>query len=57
MNPKSLVHEHLRSGALVELVPGRTLTVPLYWQHTRLQVPMLNRLTEAVVKAARDALR
>jgi LysR family transcriptional regulator, chromosome initiation inhibitor len=51
------VREHLGSGALVELVPGRTLTVPLYWQHTRLQVPMLNRLTEAVVKAAREALR
>ena len=57
MNPASLVREHLKSGALVELVPGRTLAVPLYWQHTRLQVPMLSRLTEAVVKAARDALR
>src|SRR5580692_8469772 len=57
MNPESLVREHLESGALVELVPGRTLAVPLYWQHTRLQVPMLNRLTEAVVKAAREALR
>lgn len=57
MNPAALVREHLRSGALVELVPGRTLAVPLYWQHTRLQVPMLSRLTEAVVKAARDALR
>ena len=57
MNPESLVREHLESGTLVELVPGRTLTVPLYWQHTRLQVPMLNRLTEAVVRAARAALR
>jgi LysR family transcriptional regulator, chromosome initiation inhibitor len=52
-----LVRKHLESGALVELVPGRNLPVPLYWQHTRLQVPMLNRLTEAVVKAAREALR
>jgi LysR family transcriptional regulator (chromosome initiation inhibitor) len=57
MNPEVLVREHLESGALVELVPGRTLTVPLYWQHTRLQVPMLNRLTEAVVRVAREALR
>jgi LysR family transcriptional regulator (chromosome initiation inhibitor) len=57
MNPESLVREHLESGALVELVPGRTLPVPLYWQHTRLQVPMLNRLTEAVVRAAREVLR
>jgi LysR family transcriptional regulator (chromosome initiation inhibitor) len=57
MNPASLVREHLESGALVELVPGRTLSVPLYWQHTRLQVPMFNRLTHAVVSAARNALR
>ena len=57
MNPASLVREHVQAGALVELVPGRTVAVPLYWQHTRLQVPMLSRLTEAVVKAAKDALR
>jgi LysR family transcriptional regulator, chromosome initiation inhibitor len=57
MNPASLVKEHLRAGTLVELVPGRTLSVPLYWQHTRLQVPMLSRLTHAVLSAARNALR
>jgi LysR family transcriptional regulator (chromosome initiation inhibitor) len=57
MNPVSLVREHLESGALVELVPGQKLTVPLYWQHTRLQVPMLSRLTRAVVQAARAGLR
>jgi LysR family transcriptional regulator, chromosome initiation inhibitor len=57
MNPASLVKEHLRAGTLVELVPGRTLSVPLYWQHTRLQVPMLSRLTHAVLSAARGALR
>ncbi|MDB6043604.1 MAG: LysR family transcriptional regulator [Gammaproteobacteria bacterium] len=57
MNPASLVKEHLRAGTLVELVHGRTLSVPLYWQHTRLQVPMLGRLTYAVLSAARGALR
>ncbi len=57
MNPVSLVGEHLRSGSLVELVPGRPLTIPLYWQHTRLQVPVLSRLTRAVVQAARAGLR
>lgn len=57
MNPVSLVREHLKSGALVELVPGRTIAVPLYWQHTRLQVPVLGRLTRAVVQAARVGLR
>jgi LysR family transcriptional regulator (chromosome initiation inhibitor) len=56
MNPASLVQTHLQAGTLVELVPGRTLPVPLYWQHTRLQVPMLSRLTRAVVSAARKAI-
>jgi LysR family transcriptional regulator (chromosome initiation inhibitor) len=56
MNPEPLAREHLKSGRLVELVPGRSLAVPLYWQHTRLQVPMLERLTRAVVEAARETL-
>jgi len=56
MNPQCLVRTHLQAGTLVELVPGRGLNVPLYWQHTRLQVPMLDRLTTAVVKAAKTAL-
>jgi LysR family transcriptional regulator (chromosome initiation inhibitor) len=57
MNPRSLVASHLRDGSLVELVPGRLLSVPLYWQHTRLQMPMLSRLTKAVISASRTALR
>jgi LysR family transcriptional regulator (chromosome initiation inhibitor) len=57
MNPKSLLGAYLREGSLVELVPGKTLSVPLYWQHTRLQMPMLARLTKAVISASRAALR
>jgi LysR family transcriptional regulator, chromosome initiation inhibitor len=57
MNPAQLVRDHLKSGALVELVPGRPLAIPLYWQHTRLQVPLLGRLTRAVVEAAREKLK
>lgn len=57
MNPASLVHARLRAGTLVELVPGRSLVVPLFWQHTRMQVPMLDRLTRAVIAAARQKLR
>ena len=57
VNPLPLVRAQLRSGTLVELVPGRALSVPLFWQHTRLQMPMLARLTRAVVSTARDALR
>jgi LysR family transcriptional regulator (chromosome initiation inhibitor) len=57
MNPLLLVQTQLRNGTLVELVPERTLSVPLYWQHTRLQMPMLARLTRAVVSTARITLR
>jgi LysR family transcriptional regulator, chromosome initiation inhibitor len=56
MNPRAMVASHLRDGSLVELAPGRMLSVPLYWQHTRLQMPMLARLTKAVVSASRAAL-
>src|SRR5262245_9062279 len=53
MNPVQLVQEHLDAGRIVELVPGKRLPLPLYWQHSRLQVPMLERLTKAVVATAR----
>jgi LysR family transcriptional regulator, chromosome initiation inhibitor len=56
MNPLSLVRPQLRAGTLVELVPERQLTVALYWQHTRLPVSMLDRLTHTVIAAARLAL-
>jgi LysR family transcriptional regulator (chromosome initiation inhibitor) len=57
VNPLPLVQAQLRDGTLVELVSGRILSVPLFWQHTRLQMPMLARLTRAVVSTARGALR
>ncbi len=57
VNPLPLVRPQLSAGTLIELVPGRTLSVPLFWQHTRLQMPMLARLTRAVVSTARGALR
>jgi LysR family transcriptional regulator, chromosome initiation inhibitor len=56
MNPSVLVEAHLRDGSLVELVRGVDLEVPLYWQHVRLKIPMLDRLTQAVLAAAREGL-
>lgn len=56
MNPVSLVQPQLRAGTLVELVPERHLSVALYWQHSRLPVSMLDRLTRTVIAAARLAL-
>ena len=56
MNPATLVEPQLRDGSLVELVAGADLQVPLYWHHVRLKIPMLERLTQAVVAAAREGL-
>ena len=56
MNPAALVQQHLASGRLVELLPGRALQVALHWQHARHAPPMLQRLTEAVAAAARKQL-
>ena len=56
MNPQSLVRAQLRAGTLVALVPDTPVDVPLYWQATRLKVPVLERLTGSVVRAAAAAL-
>jgi LysR family transcriptional regulator (chromosome initiation inhibitor) len=52
MNPLSLVRAQLKAGTLVELVPDTPVDVPLYWQATRLKVPVLERLTRSVLRAA-----
>jgi LysR family transcriptional regulator (chromosome initiation inhibitor) len=56
LHPASLVQPHFDAGTLIELIPARPLLVPLYWQYTRLQVSMLDRLTQAVIATARTAL-
>jgi len=45
----------LDSGDLV-LLDDRVSRVPLYWQHWRLESPLLQRLSQAVISAAREAL-
>jgi len=57
MNPLSLVRPHLKAGALVELAPDTPVDVPLFWQATRLKVPVLERLTRSVIRAAAPALQ
>jgi LysR family transcriptional regulator (chromosome initiation inhibitor) len=56
MNPLLSVQEHLDKRRLVELVPGRVLDVPLYWQVAQQPLPALERLTRSVVSAAGHAL-
>ena len=54
MTPLALAAPHLASGRLVELLPGRRIAVPLYWQRTRLAARLLERLTQAVLAAGRS---
>lgn len=52
LNPTALVQQHIESGRLVELIPGATLDVELYWQVGRLAAKQFASLTEAVQRAA-----
>lgn len=56
MNPELLVRDHLAAGRLVELVPGASLDIPLYWQINRLAADQLTQLTAAVSQAAKSSL-
>jgi LysR family transcriptional regulator (chromosome initiation inhibitor) len=57
MNPSPLVSEHLEAGRLVELLPGETLDVPIYWQINRFAAERLADLTREVTIVARKHLR
>lgn len=57
MNPVALVKDHLEAGTLVELLPGVTVDIPLYWQVNRLAADQLRALTQAVTAAARIGLQ
>lgn len=57
MNPEPLVQAHLAAGRLQELLPGRPLDVPLYWQAAKLPLPVLDTLTRHVLKLAPLALQ
>ncbi len=56
LNPARLVTPALARGELVELLPGQDLWVALHWQHPRAAAPMLQRLTAAVLAAAKTGL-
>ncbi len=57
LNPEPLVAALVARGHLRELVPGRWLDVPLYWQGWALASPSLDALAAALQSAAAAALR
>ena len=56
LNPVPLVEPLLQDGALVRLVEGTDLHVPLSWQVSRVLAPALAELTAAVRGAAKAGL-
>ena len=57
MVPDEQAAPRLRPGALVSLAPTRPVTVPLYWQQWKLDLPALAAVATAVTAAAASALR
>ncbi|MDH6574399.1 ArgP/LysG family DNA-binding transcriptional regulator [Kitasatospora sp. MAP5-34] len=55
--PRSQAEPRLRSGALVQFLPGRTAEVPLYWQQWRLDSPALAAVATAVAAEAARTLQ
>ena len=56
MHPAMIAKPKIAQGELVELTPGRTLEVKLYWTVTRLHASALRTFTEAVRIVAKKAL-
>ena len=50
--PELQVRDHLRSGALVDLMPGQGLQVGLYWHCWNLDSAVLDALTHALQTSA-----
>jgi LysR family transcriptional regulator (chromosome initiation inhibitor) len=57
LNPEQLADAHLKSKRLLELIPGKWLDVPLYWQRWALASDSLNSLAAAMSTQARVSLR
>ncbi len=55
--PQRLAAPLLATDRLVDLLPGRTLAVPLYWHAWSLDTPLTQLLSEQVVRSARAWLR
>jgi LysR family transcriptional regulator (chromosome initiation inhibitor) len=56
LNPIGLVAAHIAAGRLVELIPGATTDIPLYWQVSRWAQSQFPELTRQVVNTAKVSL-
>jgi LysR family transcriptional regulator, chromosome initiation inhibitor len=54
--PEAQAREPLAAGRLVDLTPGRSADVTLWWQHWNLASPLLESVTDAVRRVAAQHL-
>ncbi|ADD43073.1 LysR family transcriptional regulator ArgP [Stackebrandtia nassauensis] len=54
--PEPQAEPLLKTGSLVELIPGQPVDVPLYWQQWKLDVPALTLVAETIAVSATEAL-
>lgn len=54
--PELLVRAHIEDGSLVDLAPGSSLPIALYWHCWNLESAVLNALTDALIAGAGAAL-
>ncbi len=54
--PEQIADGDVAAGHCVDIAPGRTVDIPLYWQHWRLDSQVLTALTAAVCAVAAQAL-
>lgn len=56
LNTAAMSDEYIASGELVELIPGKTLDIKLYWHYCKAIAESVRPLTESVVEVARQHL-
>ena len=56
MMPRFSIEHHLKDGSLVELMPGTSVIVPLYWQSMTPSSGIMKALSAAVAHIAQKHL-
>jgi LysR family transcriptional regulator (chromosome initiation inhibitor) len=56
VNPRFAAEPHIKNGSLIELVPGASVVVPLYWQSSGQGSEIMKILSTTVVEVARKYL-
>lgn len=56
MAPGLRITDMLANGQLVELTPSCKVTVPLYWHHWKMELPLAQAMTQTITAHARKTL-